>query len=117
MNRLEALYQVTAELQELLEQEITAKNREQVILQVDLLVEKRGKYMEALEPPYTDEEIQLGQQLIPMNEQIQQLMNELFADLKTEMKQVKKQKKSNRSYVNPYKNVQALDGRFLDSKK
>ncbi len=44
-------------------------------------------------------------------------MKYLFLALKNEMKQVQQQKKSTTSYSNPYKNVQNMDGMFLDQKK
>ncbi|MBP1971163.1 flagellar protein FliT [Virgibacillus natechei] len=117
MNRLTSLYEITLNLKHVLDKEITAKNREEVIEKVNQLVEKRSQYIEELVPPYTEEEKQLGQQLVQLNEAIQVEMNHLFSQLKTEMKQVKKQKKSNRTYTNPYKSIQAMDGMFMDSKK
>lgn len=117
MNRLQPLYDVTVQLKNVLDQDITAKNRGSVIEKVNELVEKRGQFMNDLTEPYTEEEKRLGQQLVPLNEDIQVSMNQLFHQLKAEMKQVKKQKKSNRTYTNPYENVQAMDGMFMDSKK
>ncbi|WP_373893377.1 flagellar protein FliT [Virgibacillus natechei] len=117
MNRLQSLYDVSLQLKNVLDQDITAKNRGSVIEKVNELVEKRGKFMNDLTEPYTGEEKRLGQELVPLNEEIQVAMNQLFNQLKVEMKQVKKQEKSNRRYIKPYENVQAMDGMFMDSKK
>ncbi|UJL45338.1 flagellar protein FliT [Virgibacillus sp. NKC19-16] len=117
MNRLESLYDITIQLKNVLDQDIIAKNRGSVIEKVNELIEKRGQLMVDLTEPYTEEEKRLGQQLVPLNEGIQASMNQLFNHLKAEMKQVKKQKKSNRTYTNPYESVQAMDGMFMDSKK
>lgn len=117
MNRLKVLHEVTLQLKEVLDQDITTKNREQTIEQVNQLVEERGKYMDELIPPYTEAEKQLGHDLIFLNGEIEKKMHVLFDDLKTEMKQVKKRKKSNRTYTNPYENVKTMDGMYMDSKK
>lgn len=117
MNRLKVIYDVTLQLKKRLDQEITSQNREEIIEQVNQLIEQRGKHMQELLPPYSQDEKELGKRLITLNEEIGNKMHVLFNELKKEMKQVKKQKKSNRSYTNPYKNVQTIDGMFMDSKK
>lgn len=117
MDRIQQVYEVTNKIKTLLDQNITAKSRESVIEELNDLIEKRGNYMEKLTPPYTEEEKEIGKELVMMNNHIQKKMHLLFAELKLEMKQVKKQKKSNQSYTNPYKNVHTMDGMFMDSKK
>ncbi|MEC5422852.1 flagellar protein FliT [Virgibacillus sp. C22-A2] len=117
MNRLRDLHRITIELKEVLEQETTSKNRESIIEKVNLLVEQRGSHLQELAAPYTMEEKQTGRELVLINEEIQDKMQLLFNELKSEMKQMKKQKKSNRTYSNPYEKIQSLDGMFMDSKK
>lgn len=116
MNRLQPVQEVTEQLATLLKQEVHAANRELVIEQATELIEKRGEHMTALEPPFTEEELAAGRALIPVNTLIEKRMNELFESLKLEMKQLKQQKKSNRQYQNPYKDVAAMDGTYVDSK-
>ncbi|MGP4105570.1 flagellar protein FliT [Virgibacillus sp. L01] len=117
MNQLQETYDVTKQLEEVLNEKIDAKDRDAVIAQVNRLVEQRGDLLSEITPPYSEAEKQLGKELVKLNEQIQEKMNSLFDDLKVEMKQVKKQKKSNRTYVNPYENVKTNDGMYMDSKK
>jgi flagellar protein FliT len=117
MNRLEPIYNLTLELNKLLDEPITAKSREVVITDLNRLLIKRGVEMENLNAPFSTEEQNLGEKLVPINEAVQRKMQVIFTDLKTEMKQVKQQKKSNQSYTNPYKSVQAMDGMFMDRKK
>jgi len=117
MNRVQTLYDLSEELRELLNKEITDKNRAEIIEETNELVEKREEYINALQPPYTNEEKDLGKKLIPLNTDIQEKMQKLYEALKLEMKNVRKQKKSNRSYVNPYASVRYTDGMFMDSKK
>ncbi|WP_042222461.1 flagellar protein FliT [Oceanobacillus manasiensis] len=116
MNRVKPVYDVTLRLEKVLSQETTPKNRETIIEQVNQLVELRGKQMEKVFPPFSNEEIQLGELLLGMNRTIEEKMESLFRDLKLEMKQVKKQKKSNRTYINPYEKVSSRDGKFMDSR-
>ncbi|OZU88793.1 flagellar protein FliT [Virgibacillus indicus] len=117
MNRLRELYEITIQLKKTLVQEITAKDREAVIEQVNELIDKRSIHLQHVNPPFTEEEKVLGKELVVLNEEIQTKMLQLFNDLKSEMKQIKKQRKSNMSYTNPYKSVQTLDGMFMDRKK
>lgn len=116
MNRLKELYDVTLKLKEVLDQHITAKNREAVIAEINKLVDLRGNSIQNITPPYTEEEKQCGNELVQLNVDIQKQMQSLFEDLKMEMKQVKQQKKSNNTYLNPYKNIHTADGMFMDRK-
>ncbi|WP_156288321.1 flagellar protein FliT [Oceanobacillus salinisoli] len=117
MNRVQSIYKVTVSMKEILDQDFPTSQRESVIEQLDRLLIQRATHMEQLASPYTDEEKLLGQKLIPLNQEVQSLMKQLFTELKSEMKQVKKQKKSNQKYTNPYKNVQVMDGMYMDKKK
>lgn len=117
MNRLNALYEVTRQLYHLLEKPVPPKNRETIISRVNELIEQRGDLLQNIIPPFTHEEKQIGKEIVVMNGHIQNHMHVLFDELKEEMKQVKKQKKSNRIYTNPYEKIGAVDGMFMDSKK
>lgn len=117
MDRLKVLFEVTKELEDVLNQPITSKNRESIIEQVNHLIEERGQLMETVKSPFTEEEKLMGEKLVIMNETIQSKMTEVLNLLKVEMKQLKKKKKSNQNYVNPYKDVRLTDGMYLDSKK
>lgn len=116
MSQLQKVYEITVELKELLDQDITSKNREQAIDRLNELIEARGKWMEQIQPPYSDEEKLLGEKIYSLNTTIQDKMQQLFKDLKLEMRQVQKQKKSKESYTNPYKSVHVSDGTFMDSR-
>ncbi len=116
MDCLEKVFEITIELKELLERHITSQNREEIINKLNQLIEARGKWMEQLQPPYTAAEKELGEKIYSLNIEIQNKMQQLFTDLKLEMRQVQKQKKTNQSYTNPYRNVHVSDGTFMDSK-
>ncbi|WP_200415907.1 flagellar protein FliT [Virgibacillus salexigens] len=117
MNRLTTLYQITLELKEVLDNSSEYKQRESLISRVNTLIEQRGKEMEQIVPPFSDEENRMGKAIVALHQPIETLMHQLFNELKSEMRQVKKQKKSNRQYKNPYAHMQSIDGMFLDRKK
>lgn len=117
MNRVKQIYDITERIYDLLDDEITPKNRSNVIEEVNTLLVQRGSYMENISEPYTNEELELGKKILPLNQQIQKKMDFLFNGLKIEMKEVKKQKYSNRKYTNPYEKIQTVDGMFMDKRK
>ena len=117
MGRLNVLYDITIELKKVLDQSVNPKNREAIINAVDTLIEQRGGIMKDVAPPFTEKEKLIGQNIIALNEQIKGEMKHVFEGLKRDMRQVNKQKESNRSYINPYRNMESTDGMYLDSKQ
>lgn len=117
MNRVEPIIDVTLEMKKILDVRITSTNREAVLAELDELIDNRGELMTALVPPYSNEEMEAGKSLVHVNNDIQMKMESIFNELKAEMRQVHKQKRSNQSYTNPYINIQTMDGMFMDSKK
>ncbi|WP_217588532.1 flagellar protein FliT [Lentibacillus saliphilus] len=117
MGDIKALLNVTEELADLFEQPVTSKDRSKIIVDINRLIEARGHIMEMIKPPFTEEEKQIGEQVVMLNNVIKYEMDQLFAELKTEMKQMKQLKRSNQSYTNPYQHVNTMDGMFMDSKK
>lgn len=117
MNRLEEIYNLTKRMEETLDQSITSQNRESIIKEITVLIEKRGTSMDKLTPPFSVDEKLLGKKVVKLNETIEKEMESLFETLKKDMRQVNKQKESNRTYINPYGNIKSTDGMYLDSKQ
>lgn len=117
MKPLLALHEVTKQLRDLLAEPIVAKNRDHIIEEINRLIEKRGKMMEDVYPPFTEKDKEIGRNIVDLNMQIEKKMELLFEEIKQDMKQVNKQKQSNRSYVNPYRNMTSTDGMYHDSKQ
>ncbi|SDC12149.1 flagellar protein FliT [Terribacillus halophilus] len=117
MNRVQALYDTTSELDTLVSQMVTAENREEVVHSLTELLDVRSEQMEELKPPFTPEEQQLGKELLPMNERISKHVQRIFDQLKIDIRTIKKQQQSGKKYINPYASMQTLDGRFLDKRK
>src|SRR5690625_7949150 len=102
---------------QVLKEPIQSKDHENVNKQEDELIEQRGKLLQDIIPPFTEKEKKIGEEIVLFNEHIQKQMHVLFVELKEEMKQVKKQKKSNRTYTNQYEKMGTEYGMFKDSKK
>lgn len=117
MNRVQALYDTTAQLDTLVNQPVTAENREEVVQSLTALLEVRSGQLEELKPPFTTEENLLGKELLPMNERISKQVQNIFDQLKTDIRTINKQKQSGKKYINPYASMHTLDGRFLDKRK
>src|SRR5690625_4308103 len=111
-NELKKINQLTHELLELCNKKHLMKNRAQFIEKMNEIIEQRENYNQTLAPPYTDEEIEIGQQVVKMNELITKHMLQVQKALKKEMQQMNKSKQSTQSYVNPYKDVRTIDGMF-----
>lgn len=117
MNRLSKLYDVTKQLEKVLEAQDASSDREVVIAEVNELIEQRDTNLKDIYPPFTEEEQKSGKEIVVLNEKIKKAMNQLFEELKADMREVKQQKESNRKYIHPYRNVKSTDGMFLDSKQ
>jgi flagellar protein FliT len=117
MDALQEVYKITLEMKDLLEPPITSQTRESIIEELNRMIEERGRWMEQISPPYTEEEREFGERIYKLNIGIEEKMHQLFGELKIEMKQIQKQKKSQQTYSNPYKQVAVSDGTFLDKKK
>ncbi|GAA5415646.1 hypothetical protein Pryu01_00677 [Paraliobacillus ryukyuensis] len=117
--RMNQLYDLTKNLFFLLDKSVSKNltEREQTIQKVTESLEKREILLSQIKPPYTDEEKRVGAELIPLEQKIQQRLTLLFNNLKSDMKNVKKQKSSNQKYINPYQSLAHFDGSYLDKKK
>lgn len=117
MSQLEMLYKLTSELHLLLNEEVTNQNRETVITKINELIEQREQAIKQVKPPFTQSENEIGKKVISMNKEIEIKLENIFSQLKQEMKQIQKQKKTNRSYINPYGPIKTIDGMYVDSKQ
>ena len=117
MGKLDTIYDVTNKIEKVLNQSITTKNRESIISEATTLIEERGRMMEELTPPFSEQEKAFGKKIVEINVQIEKKMEILFASLKQDIRKINKQKESNRSYINPYGNIKSTDGMYLDSKQ
>ncbi len=116
MNHLEKMIDHTKQLHHLFSNEYEATNREQFIQEIHALLDKRAEILPYIGEPTTVSEKKQTAELLQLNEYVQKEMDHFFQQLKKEIQTSKLQKKSNRSYTNPYKHVQIADGMFIDRK-
>src|SRR5699024_9473663 len=91
MGELKAVYEITKQLEEVLNQ-ISNVDRTELIQQVNELIEQREEMIQRLSKPYSSEEIKIGRQIIHMNDLIKEKMDLLYQKVKEDMKQVQKKK-------------------------
>ncbi|RBP00060.1 flagellar protein FliT [Rossellomorea aquimaris] len=108
-------YTITKQLKEALEQ-VNDENRETTIEEVESLLEKRQSVLGTIKPPYTQDEQELGKQMIAWNGQIDRQLAQLRLEIKRDMNGLTKKKTSAQKYSNPYESLQ-YDGMFYDKKK
>ncbi|MGM8215210.1 hypothetical protein ACLIA0_06485 [Bacillaceae bacterium W0354] len=113
--QLKELYTLTKETMLKFENE-TEQNRETLIVDFEQFIEQRGKLLQDVQGPYTDEEIKLGQELIQMDQKIKTYVDSFLLEFKSEINSLEKKRQSNKKYVNPYANVLSNNGSFIDKK-
>jgi len=114
--RMQRLYDISIELKQIIKN-INRANRDEMVPKVNELINKREALIKQVKEPYTDDEKMLGQKLILLNEEIQSSMNNMLKEIKKDILQLKQNKSSNLSYINPYSKTEMTDGIYLDSKK
>ncbi|MDC3416135.1 flagellar protein FliT [Aquibacillus salsiterrae] len=117
MNRLLALHETTVQLQRILSKEVVEGERDATLEQINVLLDEREQQLNIVQPPFSEDEQEVGEKLLPINQDIQVKMDELFSQIKQDVKSIKTQKRSNQTYTNPYQSLSNYDGMFLDHKK
>ncbi|MFC4404938.1 hypothetical protein [Gracilibacillus xinjiangensis] len=117
MNPLKGYLDISKKLLLLIDKPINKEERDLVIANISDLIEQRQQYIRHIQPPYNEEEICLGKECIVIDQLLEPKMHSLLNEIKLNMQNTKKQSKSNKQYLNPYKSLSGHDGMFLDSKK
>ncbi|WP_163539832.1 hypothetical protein [Gracilibacillus sp. YIM 98692] len=117
MRNVEEYIDLTKKMIQLVEEPIKGDERDTIIEQVMDLMEERQAVMKQVQPPYSEAEKELGAQAIMLDKHLQHKLSIIFQKIKKDMRETKKQHKSNQQYLNPYKNLANYDAMFLDSKK
>jgi flagellar protein FliT len=110
------LYSVTKELYELLEQPTSKEKRDETIEAIQRLLSQRDELIQQLRPPYSEEEQELGMQMVSLNEAIAEKLQQLKQQIQQDLKAIKQKKMANQNYMNPYQSL-AIDGMFYDKKR
>lgn len=115
MSSVQQLLDVTEQLSKHLDSGIQ-DDRDQYIETIANLLEKRQSLIDSLPATYTEEEKQIGKQLVALNKNVDQKLNEQLIFFKNEIDKFQQNKRRQQQYSNPYKHV-AADGMYFDKKK
>ncbi|RIW39051.1 flagellar protein FliT [Bacillus salacetis] len=115
MSRVQECYDLTEKLVTMLKNPYE-KSRDEVIAEIEGLLEERQETMKQMKAPYSEEEKELGRQIVVWNTEIEKGMTNLRNDIKRTINSVSKKKTTARKYSNPYASLQH-DGMFYDKKK
>ncbi|ENH98419.1 flagellin-specific chaperone FliT [Gracilibacillus halophilus YIM-C55.5] len=117
MNHIDTYYQLTKEMLDLFDQYPESDKRDDLIEEINRLLQERQEVTDLIQPPFTQDERALSEEIYQLDQQLDKKLNRLFKRIKTDLQNTKKQQKSTPQYMNPYKNVATYDGTFLDSRK
>jgi flagellar protein FliT len=110
------LFHVTKKLYELLHRPVGKEQRDETIEAIQELLDKRDSLIEQLQPPYNEEEQELGMQIVSLNEAIAEKLQQLKQQIQQDLKMIKQKKTANQNYMNLYQPL-SLDGMFYDKKR
>jgi flagellar protein FliT len=114
VNAINEFYKITVELVRLLEN--SQAERDGKILQVEALMAQRETLMSRIFPPYTQEETEVGRNLIQLNAKVEQLLLKEKISIQKDIKALQFKKESSSKYANPYQGFSS-DGMFYDKRK
>lgn len=114
VSAVKEFYEATIELIRILQKPQT--ERDEKILKVEELLDKREHLMKSIVPPYTPKESEIGKQIVQLNARLDQLLKTEKISIQKDIKGLQTKKESNTKYVNPYQNL-STDGMFYDKKK
>lgn len=92
------------------------KERENFISEIDEWLEKRQRVIDHMPRELGEEDRKLGPYLIEADREINEKLEQIMGDIKSDRKTLKKKKQKNRQYVHPFGGV-SKDGMFLDKRK
>lgn len=113
------LLQISAKLYQLLSSPIPkAEERDIYIDRINLLLDERGKIIDALKEQnfQLNKEIKTHAMLIELNRGIGEKLQLVLEAVKKDLRDLQNIKKNERRYMNPYANVQVMDGMYYDRK-
>ncbi|WP_100401695.1 hypothetical protein [Bacillus sp. FJAT-42315] len=116
MSEVVQCHLLTKQLLDLLEGAYSADERDRVLADVDLLLQKRGVLLPRIAPPFNDEEIQLGHEIKQWNKKIDAHLQKLMMVIKQDIQGVNIKKASMSKYTDPYGKLSMTDGVFYDKK-
>jgi len=118
MQLIDQLLQVSASLFKLLGDIPNGEERDEYIDNINNMLDKRGEIIEVLgqEGFQFDEQNRIHRMLLDLDNGIKERLAAVMSAVKQDMANLKKTKKSEEQYFNPYSNVRVMDGMYYDKK-
>jgi flagellar protein FliT len=119
MDLTQQLLQVSAKLYQHITNLPADNEREKYIEKINSLLDERGHFMEALkrEGFQYDSSNKAHAMLSELDKGIRDRLNKVLDSIRLDLKDLQNSKKSERQYINPYANIEVMDGRYYDRKK
>ncbi|MFA8437305.1 hypothetical protein [Pueribacillus sp. YX66] len=115
MSIVKQLHYVTEQLSNHLNSGIQ-DSRDSYIETISELLERRQSLIASFPGTFTEEEKQIGKQIVTLNERVDKKLKEQLIFLKKELDTFQRNKRRQKHYSNPYKDI-AVDGMYFDKKK
>jgi len=119
MQQIEQLLQTSANLFKHLGNIPKGEERDDYIIVINNMLDKRGTIMENLmkEGFRFDNQNRIHRTLLELDNGIKERLAVVMNTVKQDMANLQKTKKSEQQYYNPYSNVRVMDGMYYDKKK
>lgn len=118
MNTVQALLQVSAKLYQYLTTLPSEKERDVFIEKIHQYLDERGLLIDQLQHEgfQVDLKNKAHVTLAELDKGIQARLDKVMKSIQADMKDLQSAKKNEKQYINPYANVQVMDGRYYDKK-
>ena len=118
MDNLQKLLQVSAKLYQHLTHLPQENERDAYIEKVNGFLDERGQVMEQLKSGgfIFDSENKSHVMLAELDKGIRERLDKVMKVIQLDLKDLQNTKKNEKQYMNPYANIQVMDGRYYDKK-
>lgn len=118
MEQLQQLLQTSAKLYQHLTNLPKDEEREVYIEKIHTLLDERGILIEEMRKNgfRVDSNNKSHRMLVELDKGIRQHLNKVMKLIQDDLKDLQNAKKNEQQYMNPYANVQVMDGRYYDKK-
>ncbi|MBM7606230.1 flagellar protein FliT [Metabacillus crassostreae] len=117
MRAIEKVHDVTEQLFQLVSKSVPKEERDEQVKKITTLLDMREQDLKNVQPPFSQIDSQLFQQIVDWNRIITNKLSETKKEIQLDMLELKKKKSSNQQYVNPFEDVSSSDGMFYDKRK
>lgn len=111
------VWQLTRELLEATALPWPAEEREARLVQVDELLRRREEWLRELRPPYSEEEQELGREIVAWNREIEARLRQVRDEIGSDLRITEAKRQANARYVHPYEQPLSFDGMFYDKRR